>query len=73
MQRALLQATRPENKELVQKAIRLSKRQDAKNLLPRNAFSERNNSGTKKKMTNGVKHKSYGDKKIKRIKNKRNG
>lgn len=73
MQRALLQATRPENKELVQKAIRLSKRQDAKNLLPRNAFSERNNSGTKKKMTNGVKHKSYGDKKIKKIKNKRNG
>ena len=36
IQRALLQATRPENRELVQKAIRMSNRKDAKNLLPRN-------------------------------------
>ncbi len=39
IQRALLQATRPENRELVQKAIRMSNRKDAKNLLPRNAQS----------------------------------
>ena len=34
MQRALLQASRPENAELVEKAIRLSGRDDAKILLP---------------------------------------
>ena len=34
MQRALLQSTRPENKEIVEKAIRLSGRNDAKSLLP---------------------------------------
>ena len=39
MQRALLQATRPENFELVKKAIKLSGREDAKTLLPRSAFA----------------------------------
>ena len=39
MQRALLQATRPENFELVKKAIRLSGREDAKQLLPKSAFA----------------------------------
>ncbi len=39
MQRALLQATRPENIELVKKAIALSHRKDAETLLPRSAFS----------------------------------
>lgn len=34
MQRALLQASRPENRELVAKAIKLSGRNDAKSLLP---------------------------------------
>ena len=34
MQRALLQATRPENRALVEKALRLSGRNDAKVLLP---------------------------------------
>ena len=34
MQRALLQSTRPENKDIVLKAIQLSKREDAKCLLP---------------------------------------
>ncbi len=34
MQRALLQATRPENRELVERAIRLSSRRDAYTLLP---------------------------------------
>ena len=39
MQRALLQATRPENFEFVKKAIKLSGREDAKTLLPRSAFA----------------------------------
>jgi len=34
MQRALLQSTRPENKEIVMRAIKLSGRNDAKSLLP---------------------------------------
>ncbi len=34
MQRALLQATRPENKEIVMRAIKLSGRNDARSLLP---------------------------------------
>ena len=39
MQRALLQAARPENREIVEKAIRLSGRRDAMCLLPR-TFSQ---------------------------------
>jgi hypothetical protein len=34
MQRALLQSTRPENREIVMKAIKLSGREDARCLLP---------------------------------------
>ena len=34
MQRALLQATRPENREIVMRAIKLSGRSDARSLLP---------------------------------------
>ena len=48
MQRALLQSTRPENRELVEKAIRLSGRSDAKCLLPRGSFKS---SGTEKRST----------------------
>ena len=39
MQRALLQSTRPENREIVEKAIRLSGRRDAMCLLP-HSFSQ---------------------------------
>lgn len=41
MQRALLQSSRPENRELVLKAIRLSGRKDAMCLLPKMSVSEK--------------------------------
>lgn len=39
MQRALLQSSRPENRQLVEKAIAVSKRNDARCLLPYNSTS----------------------------------
>lgn len=65
MQRALLQSTRPENKEIVMKAIKLSGRNDAKNLLP-SAFgysSARNRAPEKKDLPKGGKKKPGGVKK----------
>jgi len=44
MQRALLQATRPENRELVTKAIRMSGRKEAMSLLP---YSQKNSASEK--------------------------
>ena len=65
MQRALLQSTRPENKEIVMKAIRLSGRNDAKSLLP-SAFgysASRNHAPEKKTLSRGAKKKPGGVKK----------
>jgi len=65
MQRALLQSTRPENKDIVMKAIKLSGRNDAKSLLP-SAFgysSARSHSPEKKSMPKGGKKKPGGVKK----------
>ena len=65
MQRALLQSTRPENKEIVEKAIRLSGRNDAKCLLPHSfgASSSRTHSPDKKGLPKGGKKKPGGVKK----------
>ncbi len=57
MQRALLQSTRPENKEIVMRAIKLSGRNDAKSLLP-SAFgysSQRNHTPEKKALPHNKK------------------
>ena len=56
MQRALLQSTRPENREIVTKAIKISGRDDAKCLLPHtfNASNVRSDSQNNKK--NAVKN-----------------
>ncbi len=54
MQRALLQPTRPENRELVQKAVRMSTRRDAASLLPRSAA---NRAQTR---THEMRNKRYG-------------
>ncbi len=65
MQRALLQSTRPENKEIVMKAIKLSGRNDAKSLLP-SAFgysSQKNHTPEKKAVSRGGKKKPGGVKK----------
>ncbi len=54
MQRALLQATRPENTELVKKAIQMSGREDAKELLPKSAFySDRTEASGKQQARKG--------------------
>ena len=50
MQRALLQSTRPENKEIVMKAIKLSGREDARCLLP-HSFSSQSAGKTLRKDT----------------------
>lgn len=71
MQRALLQASRPENAELVEKAIRLSGRDDAKILLPpkmrHSEKQQRRNTGKEQnERTKGKhvqdKHQTYGRK-----------
>ncbi len=49
MQRALLQATRPENRELVTKAIRMSGRKEAMSLLP---YSQKNSASEKSRKPN---------------------
>ena len=67
MQRALLQSTRPENKEIVEKAIKLSGREDARCLLPRSfgSSSMRTHSAQSKKpaIPKGGKKKPGGVKK----------
>ncbi len=64
MQRALLQATRAENRLLVSRAIRLSGRKDAWQLLPMGAKAEIDKSDIKHKSTvkQGVKSVSKGTK-----------
>ena len=54
MQRALLQSSRPENRPLVEKAIAISKRSDAKCLLPYNSGVFVQNKGAGKGMSKGA-------------------
>lgn len=59
MQRALLQSTRPENKEIVTRAINLSGRSDAKSLLP-HAFGYSQASSAKSKVSPRTAEKKKG-------------
>jgi radical SAM superfamily enzyme YgiQ (UPF0313 family) len=59
MQRALLQATRPENRELVTKAIRMSGRKEAMSLLP---FGQKHQEADRSKNTAGKNKSTKGSK-----------
>lgn len=71
MQRALLQATRPENRELVKKAILMSGRADAKALLPASAFNDSHNSRNNSKNAKTTHQKAGNERKVNRSKTKR--
>ncbi len=73
IQRALLQATRPENTELVKKAIQMSGREDAKELLPKSAFySEKTGNAARQPARKGTSGRNTDRKGLSSAKNGRN-